>query len=143
MYPSGGPEMLRTSARKLINKRCERKRGAISGRLRERDPEILSHPVDGKPKIKLIANHGLSAVCHLPGTRSTLFQNAEHLIHIETGVHAKGCRFGKPLNYSGNADLIHHLRELSGPGFPNPVTAQEKAAAAVFPASNAPHHRRT
>ena len=105
---------------KLINKRCERKRGAISGRLRERDPEILSHPVDGKPKIKLIANHGLSAVCHLPGTRSTLFQNAEHLIHIETGVHAKGCRFGKPLNYSGNADLIHHLRELSGPGFPNP-----------------------
>ena len=44
-----------------------RQRCLVTRRLLKADSQILAHPIDSEAKIKLIFDHGVTAIDHLPG----------------------------------------------------------------------------
>ena len=115
----------------LVDERGERERRAVAARLGEREPEILAHPLDGEAVVELAREHRAVAVLHLPGLRGALRDHLDHRQRVE----ARGLReveaLGEALEHAGDADLVHHLRELAAPGGPEAPHAPRVAARAA------------
>ena len=86
----------------------------------EADAEVLDHPVDGKAEIKLIRQHRLAAVDHLPAHRRAAGNRRQHRVHIKPGTPAEIERFRQPLHKPANTDLVDHLGLLPRPGAADP-----------------------
>ncbi len=86
---------------------------AVALRLLEADAEVLAHPVHGEAEVELALVHGLAAVLHLPRLRRALRDHVEHEVRVEAGLLRERDAFGEPLHEAGDADLVHHLGELS------------------------------
>ncbi len=52
-------------------------------------------------------------VFHLPGLSSTFRDDADHLLGVQAGVLGEMDAFGKPLDDSGDAELVDHLGKLT------------------------------
>ncbi len=64
----------------------------------------------------LISNHGFMTVLHLPRPCSAFGNDVDDLVLIESGLLSKVQAFRQALYQACNADLVHHLGELTTAG---------------------------
>jgi hypothetical protein len=60
--------------------------------------------------------HRLPAVVHLPRLRRALRDHADDFLEVQVVAPGEGDAFGERLRDADDAELIHHLGELTGAG---------------------------
>src|SRR5512140_1791543 len=112
------PVLLLDVAVELVDERRDRQAGSVALGFLEADAEVLAHPVHGESEVELARVHRLATVFHLPRLCRAFRDDVEYLLDVEAGALREGDPLGQRLHEAGDADLVHHLRELPGAGGP-------------------------
>ena len=81
----------------LVDQRSYRQLCAIAPRLLQDNGEVLTHPIDSKPEIKLAIEHSPVTIFHLPGLSSPLADHGNDRIAIQARALSKMQRLRQPL----------------------------------------------
>ena len=106
----------------LIHKGSQRQACFNIIRSIQADPKIFAHPVDRESVVKMIVQHGLVAVRHLPTARSALTDDLDNRAPIEARLLRKMQRFAQSLHHPGNRDLVAHFGHLTRAAFADTAT---------------------
>ncbi len=71
--------------------------------------------------VKFVVQHGLIAVCHLPGSSGALADHFDHGPPVQPGFFGKMQRLRQALHHTGDGNLVAHLGHLARATVANPA----------------------
>jgi catechol 2,3-dioxygenase-like lactoylglutathione lyase family enzyme len=97
----------------LVDESGQRQPGTVAIGFGQTDRQVLAHPLDRETEVELAPSHGARPVVHLPTLRSTLADHVHDLIDVEARLLGEVHGLRQTLHHAGDADLVHHLRQLA------------------------------